>query len=279
MISIREHLPSRHAVAVILATLAALAVAAATFTRSFSALSDLAVMHQWPTDEAWILPVALDGMIVVPTVAAVVRREARWYAWSLLAAGTILSCAGNGVHAWLTAASQIAVALAIVPPLFTFFAVHLAIVIARQDRDTATNRGENMPENMPAVPPVAPDDHDKTIRDTDRDEAPRPITRLRVAPATPASATPSGATQQLLDLDVDSATAATPVASETQASSAPRRPVRRGSKHGDEVRAEALRRLADGETIRDVADQLSVSKDAVWRWKRDAATPAAVAAG
>ena len=273
MTKIREHLPSRHTVAVALATLAALAVALSAFARSFSALSDLAVMHEWPADQAWILPVALDGMIIVPTVAAVVRRDARWYAWSLLVAGTILSVAGNGIHAWLTAMSHIAVGLAVIPPIVTLAAVHLTIVVARQDRDTATNRGENMPENMPAVPPVAPDDHDKPSRDTDTDETPRPVRRLRVAPATPAPlvAAPAGettpvATQQTLSLDVAPAVA-------------PKRTVRRSSKHDDTVRAEALRRVAAGETLRDVADQLGVSKDAVWRWKRDAATPAGVAAG
>ena len=277
--TVRSHLPSRHTVAVALATLAALAVALSAFARSFSALSDLAVMHQWPADQAWILPVALDGMIIVPTVAAVVRREARWYAWSLLVAGTILSVAGNGIHAWLTAMSHIAVGLAVIPPIVTLAAVHLTIVIARQDRDTATNRGENMPENMPAVPPVAPDDHDKPSRDTDTDtdtdtdETPRPLRRLRVAPATPAQPvaapadeTATVATQQTLALDVAPAVAA-------------KRTVRRSTKHNETVRAEALQRVAAGETLRDVAYQLGVSKDAVWRWKRDAATPAAVAAG
>ncbi|MDV2477139.1 helix-turn-helix domain-containing protein [Rhodococcus zopfii] len=301
MIKIRRHLPSRdtvaaalakltvrrrtpraksaptraatpgHTVAVVLATLAALAVATSAFTRSFSALSDLAVMHQWPAGEAWILPVALDGMIVVPTVAAVVRRDARWYAWSLLVAGTILSCAGNGVHAWLTASSQIAVALAIVPPLVTFFAVHLAIVIARQDRDTTTVAAV---ASGPASD-VAPDDHDKTARDNDRDdETPRPVRRLRVAPATTTetaaaerTATDDGATQQMLTLDVaTTATDTAPVA--TTPSPTPRTRTRR-TKHDESVRAEAIRRVANGSTLRDVADQLGVSKDAVWRWTRD----------
>ncbi|MCK8675015.1 DUF2637 domain-containing protein [Rhodococcus sp. HM1] len=242
----RLHLPSRHTVAVALATLAALAVALSAFARSFSALSDLAVMHEWPAGEAWILPVALDGMIVVPTVAAVVRRDARWYAWSLLVAGTVLSCAGNGVHAWLTTASQIAVALAVIPPLVTFFAVHLAIVVARQDRDTSAVAA---PVVEPG-PTVASDDNDKTIRDTDRDETPRPVTRLRVAPATdprpaatPRVAKPRAATQQALALDV--APAAT----------------------DDELRARAVHRVvSEGWTVRATGADLGVSKDKVQRW-------------
>ncbi|VFA93889.1 Protein of uncharacterised function (DUF2637) [Nocardia farcinica] len=134
----RLRLPSRDTVAVTIATLAALAVAGAAFARSFSALSDLATMHDWPADQAWILPIALDGMIVVPTVAAVVRRHARWYAWSLLVAGTVLSLAGNGIHAWLTTQSCIGAGLAVIPPLVTLAAVHLTIALARQDDITAT---------------------------------------------------------------------------------------------------------------------------------------------
>ncbi len=270
-------MPSGHTVAVFLAATAALAVASAAFTRSFSALSALAVMHQWPADQAWILPVALDGMIIVPTVAAVVRRDARWYAWSLLVAGTILSVAGNGIHAWLTAMSHIAVGLAVIPPLVTLAAVHLTIVVARQDHDrTATTADETTTEPADRAtnpdPTVTPADPDRPIRDTDRDETPHHVRRLRVAPATPVQpvAAPGEtipvATQQTLRLDVAPVVAA-------------KRPARRSTKHNDTIRAEALQRVAAGETLRDVADRLGVSKDAVWRWKRDATMAATVAAG
>ncbi|MDV2474195.1 helix-turn-helix domain-containing protein [Rhodococcus zopfii] len=122
-----------------------------------------------------------------------------------------------------------------------------------------------------AEPTVASDDHDKTTRD--RDERPRPVRRLRVAPAAPAQpvaepadATAPVATQQTLALDVAPAVAA-------------KRTARRSTKHNDTIRAEALQRVAAGETLRDVADRLGVSKDAVWRWTRDARMAATVAVG
>ncbi|MDV2476802.1 DUF2637 domain-containing protein [Rhodococcus zopfii] len=249
MTAIRQHLPARHTVAVALVTTAALVVALAAFSRTFSALSGLAIMHQWPADQAWILPVSLDGMIVVPTVAAVVRQSARWYAWTLLVAGAVLSVAGNGIYAWLTAASHITVGLAVIPPIVTLGAVHLAISIARQDRDTTkANAAES--EHAPAV---APDDHNMARRDTDRDETPRPITRLRVAPATdprpaatPSVAKPRASTQQTRTLDVTPAAAT------------------------DELRAEAVRLVeTKGMTVRATGAKLGVSKDRVHRWVKE----------
>lgn len=250
-------MPSRHTIAVALATLAALAVAGAAFTRSFSALSHLAIMHEWPAGEAWILPIALDGMIVVPTVAAVVRRSARWYAWSLLVAGTLLSCAGNGIHAWLTTSSQIAVALAVVPPLVTFFAVHLAIAVARQDSaETVEARAPRQfrlrlwaGKGTPAEEAVAtPDETPTEIPDPE----PRPVRRLRVASSTP---TQPAATQETLLVDIAPAT-------------------------DTELRDEAIILVAEGMSRRAAAAKLGVSKDKVQRWVTEhaATTPRATAA-
>lgn len=232
------YLLSRHTVAVALAAVAAVAVAASAFTRSFSALSDLAVMHQWPATEAWILPIALDGMIVVPTVAAVVRRSARWYAWFLLVAGTILSCAGNGVHAWLTTTSHIAVALAVIPPLVTLAAVHLTILLARQASDTATApASDTAPEPIRATVPANTDRDDRT------DTTPaRPVTRLRVAPET--APRPAATPRQ-------DHSPATPKANATD----------------DELKTVAIRRVVEeGKTVRATGAELGVSKDKVQRW-------------
>lgn len=131
---------------------------------------------------------------------------------------------------------------------------------------------------MTPGPTVAPDDRDKTRRDTDCDDTARAITRLRVAPATeprpaatPDVAKPRAATQEALALDVAPTSASKSAGDADEAAS--RRTVRRRSKHSDAVRAEALRLVTDGETLRDVADQLGVSKDAVWRWTQDAKPP------
>ncbi|MGN0126030.1 MAG: DUF2637 domain-containing protein, partial [Rhodococcus sp. (in: high G+C Gram-positive bacteria)] len=75
MTEIRKHLPSRATVAVALAAVAAVAVAVTSFWRSFTAIAELAVEYKVPADQAWMIPVAVDGLVVVATVAAAVARH------------------------------------------------------------------------------------------------------------------------------------------------------------------------------------------------------------
>lgn len=238
--TIRTHLPSRHTVAVTIAAVAALAVGVAAFGRSFSALSHLATMHGWPADQAWILPTVLDGMIVVPTVATVVLngKAGRGYAWSLLVAGTVLSVAGNGVHAWLTTASTVAVALAVIPPVALLAAVHLTIVIARQEQDATT-----VPVAAVATPTETPTPEPSDIEVVE-------VPRLRVAP------------------EPVSQPAATSVVAETRVAPA----------DVDELREKALKLVAEGMSRRAIAEKLEVSKDRVQRWATQHAASLAASA-
>ncbi|WP_064257767.1 helix-turn-helix domain-containing protein [Rhodococcus sp. HS-D2] len=235
----RVAMPSRNTVAVTLAAAAATAVAGTSFWRSFTAIAELAVAYKVPADQAWMIPVAVDGLVVVATVAAAIarRRVARSYSWFLLVAGTVASVAGNGIHAWQLTHSPIGVGIAVLPPLVTLAAVHLTILLARQGDEIATAPVLDI-EPEPIRTPL--DEGPK------RDATPRPVTQLHVAPTTPV------------------ASVATPAAAPRQV----RRVTTRKSDATDvELRARAIRCVVgEGKTIRATGAELGVSKDKVQRW-------------
>ncbi|QOV99489.1 DUF2637 domain-containing protein [Rhodococcus pyridinivorans] len=241
----------RDTLALGLAALAAVAVAGTGFWRSFTALADLAVTYGVPASQAWTLPIAVDGLVVVSTVAAVARRSARWYAWFLLVVGTVASVVGNGIHAWLISASWIGVGIAVLPPLVTLAAVHLAILLARQDRDTETPR------------PAAGDDTDRRRDDSHDDTPPAPVARLHVA------------------RDED---ATPPVPDETRETPRPTVVGSTALGEADDLEARAVQLvLVEQLSLREAAAALGVSKDRVHRWVKphrdEAKTPAAVMVG
>lgn len=140
---------------------AAVAVSLLAAWLSFTALSDLARMHGIPSHQSAAFPLVVDGLVIVSTVAAATLQHSRWYAWSLLVTGTIVSVAGNGIHAWMTTGSTVAVGIAILPPLVNLAAIHLAIHLATQDRTPAPvviESDQSVTESEPVeVPEVAPE--------------------------------------------------------------------------------------------------------------------------
>ncbi len=239
----RIAMPSRTTVAVALAAVAAAAVAGTSFWRSFTAIAELAVAYQVPADQAWMIPVAVDGLVVVATVAAAVARHrvARAYSWFLLVAGTVASVAGNGIHAWQLTGSPIGVGIAVLPPLVTLAAVHLTILLARQDNDTATSPVRDT-WSEPILATVAND----TDCGNGQDTTPQLVTRLRVTPTT--SPRPAATPQPEPRRDHSPAT---PKANATD----------------DELKAVAIRRVVEeGKTVRATGAELGVSKDKVQRW-------------
>ena len=93
--------PLLYAVAAIVAALAAIA-----FVLSFSALRDLAVAARVSVELAWLWPLAVDGNIVVNTVAGLLLRPrgrtVSWYPWAALFLFSAVSVVGNGLHATTT---------------------------------------------------------------------------------------------------------------------------------------------------------------------------------
>lgn len=109
-------------------------ICGAAFVLSFAALCDLAARSGVTTP--WLWPAIVDGLIVVATVAVV--AGAGRYAWCLLAAGALVSVAGNVLHAalpdgvlpvWLRAT------VAAVPPIALVAVAHLAVLLRRHHQD------------------------------------------------------------------------------------------------------------------------------------------------
>lgn len=118
------------------------------FAISYIALADLArIAGLGP--EAYLWPVMIDGTIVVGTVAVVGLGGDRT-AWSLLAASALVSIAGNGIHAWLTQGSLIAVGVALTPPVFLLWVTHLTVRLGREDVEPSTMSCE-LPEPVEVV--------------------------------------------------------------------------------------------------------------------------------
>lgn len=71
-------------------------------------------------------------------------------AWSLLAASALVSIAGNGIHAWLTQGSWIAVGVALTPPVFLLWVTHLTVRLGREDVEPSTMSCE-LPEPVEII--------------------------------------------------------------------------------------------------------------------------------
>ncbi|AIK68896.1 excisionase [Mycobacterium phage Swirley] len=112
------------------ATAGTVAVGGLSFALSFTALSDLAVNNGVPAWQAWMLPLVIDGGVIVATAATVALRRHSWYAWTLLIFSSLVSVAGNVVHAHPHGA--VAMVLASIPPLWLLAATHLTVMLSRQ---------------------------------------------------------------------------------------------------------------------------------------------------
>ncbi|MET8655120.1 DUF2637 domain-containing protein [Nocardia aurea] len=79
-----------------------LAVGAAAFRLSFTTLQDLAVMARVPASDAWLVPLIVDGTILLATFGVLVvpsgTSERRFFL-IVLCAGAVVSVAGNSIHA------------------------------------------------------------------------------------------------------------------------------------------------------------------------------------
>ncbi|AFF28416.1 excisionase [Mycobacterium phage Tiger] len=113
------------------ATAGTVAVGGLSFALSFTALSDLAVNNGVPAWQAWMLPLVIDGGVIVATAATVALRKHNWYAWTLLIFSSLVSVAGNVVHAHPHGA--VAMVLAAIPPLWLLAATHLTVMLTRQE--------------------------------------------------------------------------------------------------------------------------------------------------
>ncbi|ASR77139.1 excisionase [Mycobacterium phage MyraDee] len=110
------------------ATAGTILVGGLAFSLSFTALSDLAANNGVSSGQAWMLPIVIDGGVIVATSATVALRRHAWYAWTLLIFSSIVSVIGNVAHAH----GPIGMVIAAIPPLWLLAATHLTVMLSRQ---------------------------------------------------------------------------------------------------------------------------------------------------
>ncbi|AIW02931.1 hypothetical protein PBI_LARENN_36 [Mycobacterium phage Larenn] len=127
---------ARRKVAVGVATAGTIAVGGLAFALSFTALSDLAVTHGVTPEQSWMLPLVIDGGIIVATMATVALRQHGWYAWTLLLLSSMVSVAGNVAHA--QPHGPVGMFIAAIPPLWLLAATHLTVLLYRGDQESGS---------------------------------------------------------------------------------------------------------------------------------------------
>ena len=68
----------------------------------------------------------------------------------MLAASALVSIAGNGIHAWQTQGSWIAVGVALTPPVFLLWVTHLTVRLGREG-DERIDDSDELPEPVELV--------------------------------------------------------------------------------------------------------------------------------
>ncbi|AVJ50780.1 hypothetical protein SEA_OLANP_36 [Mycobacterium phage OlanP] len=121
---------SRDKVALKVASAGTVAVGGLAFALSFTALRDLAGHAGVTQGQAWMVPLVVDGGVVVATVATVALSRHRWYAWTLLLLSSLVSVAGNVAHAQPHGVT--AMVIAAIPPLWLLAATHLTVMLSRE---------------------------------------------------------------------------------------------------------------------------------------------------
>ena len=119
------------------------AIAIISFWLSFETLAELSELAGVPGARAKGIPLVVDGLTVVATVAAgALVGAGRVYAWSVLLLASVASIVGNAVHAVLAAhetSTAIAVCVSIVPPVALLASTHLTMLLferGRKQRET-----------------------------------------------------------------------------------------------------------------------------------------------
>ncbi|QJD52087.1 membrane protein [Mycobacterium phage MA5] len=133
---------ARRRVALGVATAGTVAVGGLAFALSFTALSDLARHAGGMEGQEWMIPLVVDGGIIVATMATVALRRHQWYAWTLLILSSLVSVAGNVTHAHPH--GLIAMVIASIPPLWLLAATHLTLMLARSENEPAPVAAERL---------------------------------------------------------------------------------------------------------------------------------------
>ncbi|MBH5141435.1 helix-turn-helix domain-containing protein [Rhodococcus erythropolis] len=217
---------------------------AAAAVLSFAALDDLAARSGVAVPALW--PAIVDGVVIVATVAVV--AGAGRYAWGLLVVGALVSIAGNIVHAalpdgvlpvWLRAT------VAAVPPVALVAVAHLAVRLQHAPPRSSVSRDTTTPSDHPTI---------------DADVAPQPAVDRYLCAS---------------EEELCPGTTGLPFVANVLVNGNERRAsggaaVVRARK--DDLRLQALARLATGTSPQTVAGELGVHRATVYRWRRAVST-------
>ncbi len=144
----------------VFAVLVIVGVGAAAFVLSFTTLRDLATLAHIPSGTAWLFPLIVDGTIIQATLGWLVLAkspERKYFVW-VLAAGSLISVAGNSIHAvanghqlpgWLCAI------VAAIAPISLLIDTHGLAVLLRAAQsapaETVAPAPESVSESVAAV--------------------------------------------------------------------------------------------------------------------------------
>ncbi|MEV0078646.1 DUF2637 domain-containing protein [Nocardia neocaledoniensis] len=112
------------------------AIGAAAFVLSFTALRDLAVMAKTPAHLGWLFPVIVDGTIIQSTIAVLALADSaeRAFFTRVLIAGAAVSIGGNIAHAVVSGHGVLAAVLAVIAPAALLVDTHgLAVLLRTQN--------------------------------------------------------------------------------------------------------------------------------------------------
>ena len=133
------------------------AVAAASFTLSFTGVSAAAPWAAIPANLAWLVPVALEDAMLAYVVTASVRThrgQRAWLAWTLVWALTTVSSTLNALHAWDSGPKgwqgAVGAGLAAMFPFMTLAAAHVVVGVSFAPHPDGGQA--DTPDAAPAVP-------------------------------------------------------------------------------------------------------------------------------
>lgn len=233
-------------------SIATYAITALAVLLSYSKLLELAERAGYGAVMAHVWPLIVDGLALMAARGVLRLAAGRWYAWSLLVAGTAVSILAAFMNAMVPPgplSPGATAAVTIVPALCVPFASHLA----RKMRTATDQDGAGVAEAEGAPEAVAP------AAGTARRVAPTSIAMVGdqgashdVAPATRCDTDPAardtGRDEPLYIIATDGA------------------PSQRSGKYTDEEKALALQLVADGLSQREAGRRIGAPGNTVRRW-------------
>jgi hypothetical protein len=194
----------------LLVALVVIAVAAATFVFSYDGVHAIALLGGVSAKLARYYPGVFDAVLVIACVAAVVLRDARWWAraWAWLVLVVVLAAIGatDVVHAmnYTLRPRTTEAIVAAAPVAAVLLAFSLLLTLLRQSRSQGAAAGDEpgewparphimpVPLDLPALPAAPPADDAAAVADAATVETPAMPAGPAIRPPAPPIALPAG---------------------------------------------------------------------------------------